>query len=126
MTRLAFATEVEVKLLDKGSVGGTMVFEPAFVKIAPGDIVKFLSTDKVHNAETIKGMLPDGAKLFVGKNREDVAVMFERVGVYGVKCLPHYGICMVVMVGASASVQRPKAALQVGRAKQAASKMASR
>lgn len=33
---------------------------------------------------------------------------------------------MVVMVGASASVERGKAALQVGKAKQADSKMASR
>ena len=39
-----------------------MVFEPAFVKIAPGDTVKFVSTDKGHNAEIIKGMLPEGAR----------------------------------------------------------------
>ena len=38
-----------------------MVFEPSFVKIAPGDTVRFVSTDKGHNAETIKGMLPEGA-----------------------------------------------------------------
>ena len=56
----ARAAEVEVKLLNKGT-DGVMVFEPAFVKIAPGDTVKFVSTDKGHNAESIKGMLPDGA-----------------------------------------------------------------
>ena len=39
-----------------------MVFEPALVKVAPGDTVKFVATDKGHNAETIKGMLPDGAR----------------------------------------------------------------
>jgi pseudoazurin len=122
------AAEVEVKLLNKGTDGGTMVFEPAFVKVAPGDTVRFLSTDKGHNAETIKGMLPAGAKPFVGKNGEDIAVKFEQEGVYGVKCLPHYGICMVVMVGAGApaNVDQAKAVPQVGKAKQAASKMASK
>lgn len=122
------AAEVEVKLLNKGTDGGTMVFAPAFVKIAPGDIVKFLSTDKGHNAEAIKGMLPDGAKPFVGKNGEDVAVKFDQEGVYGVKCLPHHGICMIVMVavGASVKVDQAKTVPQVGKAKQAAGKMASR
>ena len=49
----AGAAEVEVKLLNKGSDGAVMVFEPALVKIAPGDSVKFVSTDKGHNAESI-------------------------------------------------------------------------
>jgi pseudoazurin len=128
MAGTARAAEVEVRLLNKGTDGGTMVFEPAFVKIASGDIVKFLSTDKGHNAEAIKGVLPDGAKPFVGKNGEDLAVKFEQEGVYGVKCLPHYGICMVVMVaaGASANVDQAKAVPQVGKAKQVAGKMAAR
>ena len=53
------AAEVEVKLLNKGTDGGTMAFEPAFVKIASGDTVKLLSTDKGHDPEFIKGMLPE-------------------------------------------------------------------
>ena len=56
----ALAAEVEVKMLNKG-VEGAMVFEPALVKVAPGDTVKFVATDKGHNAETIKGMLPADA-----------------------------------------------------------------
>ena len=67
-------------------------------------------------------MLPDGAKPLVSKGGEAIAVKFEQEGVYGVKCLPHYGICMVVMVGASADVDRAKAVSQVGKAKQAAGK----
>jgi len=111
--------EVEVKLLNKGS-DGVMVFEPAFVKIAPGDTVKFVSTDKGHNAESIKGMLPEGATPFVGKNNEDLAVKFEQEGVYGIKCLPHYGMGMVAMivVGKPGNVDQAKAVPQVGKAKQ--------
>lgn len=95
------------------------------MKIAPGDTVKFVATDKGHNAETIKGLLPEGAAPFVGKNREDVAVKFDQEGVHGVKCLPHHGICMIVMVvaGAPANVDLAKAVPQIGNA---ASKTASK
>ncbi|MDI4231869.1 pseudoazurin [Bradyrhizobium sp. Arg237L] len=115
----AQAAEVEVKLLNRGAEG-VMVFEPAFVKIAPGDAVKFLSTDKGHNAESIKGMLPEGATPFVGKNGEDVAVKFDKEGVYGIKCLPHYGMGMVAMivVGTPGNVDQAKAVPQSGKAKQ--------
>jgi pseudoazurin len=114
------AAEVEVKLLNKGSDGVAMVFEPAFVKVAPGDTVKFVSTDKGHNAESIKGMLPEGAAIFVGKNGEDIAVKFDKEGVYGVKCLPHYGMGMVAMivVGTPSNLDQAKAVPQVGKAKQ--------
>ena len=121
MTIGAAATaEIEVKMLNKGSDGVMMVFEPALVKIAPGDTVKFVSTDKGHNAESIKGMLPEGAVLFQGKNGEDVVVKFDKDGVYGVKCLPHYGMGMVAMivVGKPGNVDQAKAVPQVGKAKQ--------
>jgi pseudoazurin len=93
----AYAAEIEVKMLNKG-VEGVMVFEPALVKGAPGDTVKFVATDNGHNAETIKGMLPADAAPFLGKNGEDVAVTSDKPGVYGVKCLPHHGMGMVALV----------------------------
>jgi pseudoazurin len=115
----AKAAEVEVKMLNKGAEG-MMVFEPALIKVAPGDIVKFVATDKGHNAETIKGMLPDGAATFIGKNGEDVAVKFDQAGIYGVKCAPHYGMGMVAMivVGTPTNEEQAKAVPQVGKAKQ--------
>jgi len=113
------AAEVEVKMLNKGAEG-LMVFEPALVKVAPGDSVKFVATDKGHNVETIKGMLPDGAAPFAGKNSEDVVVKFDQEGVYGVKCTPHYGMGMVAMIvaGNPANEDQAKAVPQVGKAKQ--------
>src|SRR6188768_3738935 len=116
----ARAAEVEVKMLNKGT-DGVMVFEPAFVKVAPGDTVKFVSTDKGHNAETIKGMLPEGGATFIGKTGEDVAVKFDQAGIYGVKCAPHYGMGMAAMivVGTPANEEQAKAVPQVGKAKQA-------
>ncbi len=61
----AAAADFEVHMLNKGAEGA-MVFEPAFVKVAPGDTVTFIPTDKGHNVETIKGMIPEGAEAFKG------------------------------------------------------------
>lgn len=115
---MTLAAEVEVKMLNKGAEG-LMVFEPALVKIEPGDTVKFVATDKSHNAETIKGMLPEGAAPFVGKTNQDVTVTFEKSGVYGVKCMPHYAMGMValVVVGKPDNLDAAKALPQTGKAK---------
>jgi pseudoazurin len=115
----AMAAEVEVKMLNKGAEG-LMMFEPALVKIEPGDTVKFVAADKGHNAESIKGMFPADATPFAGKSGEDVSVTFDKPGAYGVKCLPHYGTGMValIVVGTPANLAEAKAVPQVGKAKQ--------
>jgi pseudoazurin len=115
----ANAVEIEVKMLDKGTEG-VMVFEPALVKIEPGDTVKFVATNKGHNAETIKGMLPTEATPFVGKLNQDLAVTFDKPGVYGVKCLPHYAMGMValVVVGTPGNKDEAMAVTHPGKAKQ--------
>ena len=45
----AFAAEYEVKMLNNGTEG-MMVFEPAVLKVAVGDTVKFVATDMAHNS----------------------------------------------------------------------------
>ena len=116
---MALAAEVEVKMLNKGAEG-LMVFEPALVKIEPGDTVKFVASDKSHNAESIKGMLPEGAAPFAGKMNEDIVVTFDKAGAYGVKCMPHYAMGMValVVVGKPDNLDEAKAVPQSGKAKQ--------
>jgi len=116
----AGAAEVEVKMLNKGTEGA-MVFEPAFVKINPGDTVKFLASDKGHNVETIDTMVPEGGKTFIGKMNEEVAITFDKPGVYGYKCKPHYGMGMVgmIVVGEPANADQAKAVTHPGKAKQA-------
>lgn len=132
----AAAADHVVKMLNKGKAG-MMVFEPALVKVAPGDTVTFVPTDKSHNAESIAGMLPPGAAPFKGKMNQPVKVTFSKPGVYGYKCLPHYGMGMVgvVVVGnpatnlaAAQKVGHPGKAKQVfgGLLGQAATKSAAR
>lgn len=115
----AEAAEHEVKMLNKGSTG-MMVFEPAVIKIAPGDTVHFVATDKSHNVETIEGMLPEGAQPFKGEMSKDLTVAFDQPGVYGVKCKPHYGMGMVglVLVGDPVNKTQAAAIEQKGKAKQ--------
>lgn len=94
---LAVAAEHEVKMLNSGEAGA-MVFEPALIKVAAGDTVKFVPTDKGHNAESIRGMAPEGAELFKGAIGKEISVTFTEPGVYGVKCLPHFAMGMVAVV----------------------------
>ena len=88
---VAVAAEVEVKMLNKGEKG-TFVFEPDFVKIAPGDTVTFVSTDKGHNAETIKAMVPEDAQSFKSELGKNFTVTLTQNGIYGIRCTPHYGM----------------------------------
>ena len=93
----AFAANFDVQMLNKGA-DGAMVFEPALIKVAPGDTVTFKPTDKGHNAETIAKMLPEGAEPFKGKMGEETVVTFTEPGAYGVKCGPHFAMGMIALV----------------------------
>ena len=115
----ATAADHVVKMLNKGKAG-MMVFEPALVKIAPGDTVTFIPTDKSHNAESINGMTPAGAAAFEGKMNQPLKVTFATPGLYGYKCLPHYGMGMVgaVVVGnASSNLVAARKVSHPGKAK---------
>ena len=98
MGSAAFAETFEVHMMNKGSDGERMVFEPAFIHAAPGDTIKFIAADKGHNAEVNKGMLPDGAAAFKGKINEELEVIVEVEGVYGVICKPHFAMGMVMTI----------------------------
>ena len=114
----AQAAEHEVHMLNKGEKG-TMVFEPDLIQAAPGDTIRFIPTDRTHNAETVPGMLPDGAEAFKGKVNEDITVTVTEEGVYGVKCLPHYAMGMValIVVGEPVNVEQARALKHPGVAR---------
>lgn len=94
----ASAEEHQIRMLTRGSEGQPMVFEPTYLEIAPGDTVTFVATDPTHNAQSIPGMLPDGAEGFAGRVNQEISVTLTQEGVYGVKCLPHYGMGMVALI----------------------------
>ena len=116
----AYAANFDVHMLNKGADGAGMVFEPALTQIAVGDTVTFLPTDKGHNAESIKEVLPEGAETFKGAMGKEIAVTFTVPGVYGVKCAPHFGMGMVaaIVVGDPVNVDAAKAAKMPGKPKE--------
>jgi pseudoazurin len=91
------AEEHEVRMLNRGEAG-IMVFEPAYLEIAPGDTVHFRSADRGHNAAAIDGMVPPGGESWAGQLNQDVSVTFEAEGVHGVRCVPHYAMGMVALI----------------------------
>ena len=112
------AETIDVQMLNKGEAG-TMVYEPAFIKAMPGDTINFISVDKGHNVETIKGMIPDGAEKFKSKLSKDFSITLETEGLYGIKCTPHYALGMValIQVGAATNLDDALSVKQKGKAK---------
>ncbi|QHD68128.1 pseudoazurin [Sphingobium yanoikuyae] len=101
----AAAKDITVHMKNKGA-DGAMVFEPSFVKAAPGDVIHFQPTDPSHNAETISTMLPAGATPMKGAMNKEAVLTVSRPGLYGIKCMPHYSMGMVALV----QVGKPTAA----------------
>lgn len=94
---VGYAETHDVQMLTRGDTGA-MVYEPAHLQIAPGDTVRFLATQRGHNAASIPEMLPEGAERFIGKIDEEILVSFEIEGRYGIKCSPHYAMGMVMII----------------------------
>lgn len=114
----ASAEEFEVRMLNKGEKG-MMVFEPDYISAAPGDTIRFVPTDKGHNAETIKGMIPEGAEPFKSRFNEEFTITVDEEGVYGVKCAPHYAMGMVALieVGEPVNMKEAQAVKHAGKAR---------
>nr|WP_288453279.1 pseudoazurin [uncultured Pseudomonas sp.] len=93
----ALAEVHEVKMLNRGA-GGAMVYEPDYLAIAPGDTVKFIATQPSHNAASVLGFLPDGAEPFKGRINEEIEVKFDVPGFYGIQCIPHLAMGMVMLI----------------------------
>lgn len=92
-----FAAEHEVHMLNKGEAG-VMVFEPAFVRAEPGDTIRFIPTDKSHNVESIADILPEGVEAFKSKINDEFTLTVNEIGLYGVKCTPHFAMGMVALI----------------------------
>ena len=104
----ALAEVHEVKMLNRGS-DGAMVYEPDHLHIAPGDSVRFLPTQSGHNAASVAGLLPAGAEPFKSKLNQVFEQTFSVPGVYGIQCIPHLamGMVMVIQVGEALAAEVP-------------------
>jgi pseudoazurin len=113
----ANATEFQIKMENQGT-GGMMQFDPQLLKISPGDTVHFVAMDKGHNAQSIEGMIPAGARPFTGEMSRDLSVTLTVPGVYGYRCNPHGTLGMVglIVVGKPGNEAAAKSAAMPGMA----------
>lgn len=122
-TTFAMAADHEVLMLNRGPGNQTMHFEPAFLKVEPGDTVTFIPTDPGHNAESLLGMIPDGASTWKGKLNEAVTVTFDVPGLYAYKCEPHFAMGMVGLIQVGNNVDNLDAMLDARLPPRAQSRM---
>jgi pseudoazurin len=106
--RPAFAATTHVVKMKNSGAEGAMVFEPGFLKVKPGDSIRFAATDPGHNAETIAGMTP-GPAIPRGPMGKDHVVTLTQQGVYGFKCAPHLSMGMVCLIQVGKPVNRAAA-----------------
>ena len=111
LTVPAVAEEHVVKMLNSGK-DGMMVFEPAVLSVNVGDSVKFEATDMAHNSASVQGMIPAGAKPWMGRMSKDISVKFDTEGVYVYECTPHKMMAMVgvIQVGEAVNLDEVKSA----------------
>ena len=108
----ATAAEIEVRMLNKGVNGEAMVFEPAAIKAEIGDTIRFIPTDRGHDAVAIKGLVPEGVEPFKGKVNQVLAVTLDKAGAYVVKCTPHFAMGMVATIVVGEASAEQKAAIE--------------
>ncbi|MEM1403037.1 MAG: plastocyanin/azurin family copper-binding protein [Pseudomonadota bacterium] len=109
----ASALHAEEHIIEMRNQGddGTMVFQPAFLKVALGDTVTFEPTQKGgHNTQST--LVPEGAESW--KSAYDTAISIEMTveGVYVYVCQPHIvlGMAGVIQVGEAVNLEAAKAA----------------
>lgn len=99
------AKHYEIHMLNIGKNGETMVFEPAFIKIAVGDSITFVPTHKSHYVRSVA--IPEGAQNFETTLDKNQTLTFEKEGIYLYMCPPHQIMNMVgiIQVGNPTNLQ---------------------
>lgn len=99
----AQTTAQEVQMLNVNPADKTqkMLFLPGVVRAQPGDTVTFRAVQKGHNAQSIEGLIPEGAEPFKGKINEEIELTLTVEGTYAYQCQPHslMGMMGFLLVG---------------------------
>ncbi|NEN75032.1 pseudoazurin [Pelistega sp. NLN82] len=98
LTSMANAAHHEVKMLNANDEG-SMVFEPGFLKVQPGDTVTFKPTNQGHFVQS--RTVPEGAEKFISEEDEEFTITLDKEGIYVYTCPPHRMMNMngIIQVG---------------------------
>ena len=102
-----YAAEHEVKMLNSGKDGQIMLFEPASLKVAVGDTIKFMPTDMGHNS--VSTFTPEGADTWKGEINKEVSITLNKEGIYMYTCEPHNVMGMVGVIQAGEATNKDAA-----------------
>jgi pseudoazurin len=97
-TVAAFADTIEVQMLNANDAGDKMVFSQELIRAEIGDVIRFIPTDRSHNAESVKDALPEGQEAFKGKMSSEVEYLVTETGLTAVVCQPHQTMGMVALI----------------------------
>jgi pseudoazurin len=68
------------------------------IRAEVGDVIRFVPTDRSHNAQSVKDALPEGQEAFKGKTNNEVEYLVTETGLTAVVCLPHQSMGMVALI----------------------------
>jgi pseudoazurin len=94
----AFAETIDVQMLNRNDAGDRMVFSPDLIRAEVGDVIRFIPTDKGHNAQSVKDALPEGQEPLKGRMSKEVEYTVTETGLTAVICLPHQSLGMAALV----------------------------
>lgn len=83
---LSFAAQAahhDIKMLNSNSEG-SMVFEPGYLKVQPGDTVTFRAENKSHFVHS--KAIPEGAQKFQSEEDQELTITLDKEGVYVYTC----------------------------------------
>ena len=110
----AFAETIEIQMLNINEAGDKMVFSQELIRAELGDVIKFVPTDKSHNAQSVKNALPDGQKKFKGKMNKEIEYLVTEAGLTAVVCQPHQTMGMVALIVVENDVSNAQDILDAG------------
>ena len=118
----SFSKDFEVLMKNKGANGEKMVFEPALVKVSPGDTVNFVATSSGHQVQSFKKGVPEKCSIKTKKGKKEktvdcskgdkknilksgsikkgatYSVTISDEGYYAIMCKPHMTMGMVGLI----------------------------
>lgn len=94
----ASAETIEVQMLNENEAGDKMVFSQELIRAEVGDVIRFVPTDRSHNAQSVKDALPEGQDTFKGKMNKEIEYLVTETGLTAVVCQPHQTMGMVALI----------------------------
>jgi pseudoazurin len=94
----AFANTIEIQMLNENEAGDRMVFSQELIYAEVGDVIRFIATDRSHNAQSVRDALPEGQEAFKGRTNQDVEYSVTETGLTAVVCEPHESMGMVALI----------------------------